>query len=394
MNKLKILHTVEFYNPSVGGAQEVVKQLSEHLVSMGHDVTVATTKLPNRNQSGFNGVNIIEFDVRGNDVRGYSGADIEKYKKFLINGDYDVVMNYAAQQWTADLAFKVLDQIKGRKIFVPCGYSGLYNPEYNNYFRLLPTILKKYDRCVYLSQNYRDINFAKQHKLTNSIVIPNGADEREFSEVPLFDKQDLLSKYGIPSHNRILLCVSNHTGQKGHREAIASFKLLKANDVSLVFIGDINLRGGCYTSCLRSSKINNIITRFMRQDKTIHLLNLSREETIKFYLTCDIFLFLSNIECSPLVLFESAAAGKPFVASSCGNALEISKWTKSGVIVSSTQDKNGVTKTNISDVVKVLDNLLLDTKQLIMLGKNGRKNWLAKYSWATIARVYERIYKR
>ncbi|MFH1005826.1 MAG: hypothetical protein V1781_10125 [Bacteroidota bacterium] len=39
---MKILHTVESYYPSVGGMQEVVKQISEQLVKMGHSVTVAT----------------------------------------------------------------------------------------------------------------------------------------------------------------------------------------------------------------------------------------------------------------------------------------------------------------------------------------------------------------
>ena len=42
---MKILHTVELYHPSQGGMQEVVKQISERLVKLGHEVTVATTKL-------------------------------------------------------------------------------------------------------------------------------------------------------------------------------------------------------------------------------------------------------------------------------------------------------------------------------------------------------------
>lgn len=36
---MKILHTVEFYEPSVGGAQEVIKQISLQLVKRGHEVT-------------------------------------------------------------------------------------------------------------------------------------------------------------------------------------------------------------------------------------------------------------------------------------------------------------------------------------------------------------------
>src|SRR6266567_1231523 len=100
---MKILHTVEFYSPSVGGMQEVVKQLSERLVELGHDVTVATTKLSERKEKIINGVKISEFDVSGNLVRGLKG-DIEKYENFLIESDFDVVVNFAAQQWATDIS--------------------------------------------------------------------------------------------------------------------------------------------------------------------------------------------------------------------------------------------------------------------------------------------------
>jgi glycosyltransferase involved in cell wall biosynthesis len=390
---MKILHTVEFYSPSVGGAQEVVKQLSEHLVMLGHDVTVATTKLPTRRKKIINGVKIREFDISGNEVRGYQGKDLKKYQNFLVNTKFDVVMNYAAQQWTADLAFPILSKIKAKKIFVPCGYSGLYDPSYHDYFAKLPAILRQYDRCVYLSEDYRDINFAKKHKLNNGVVIPNGADEREFGSLPTFNRKALLRKYGIPENNKMLLCVSNHTGQKGHKEAIKSFNQANVRNTSLVFIGDINHYAGCYNSCERSSQIANFKDLILRKGRTIHVLRLNRTETLKFFAACDIFLFLSNIECSPLVLFESAAAGKPFIASGCGNAVEIAKWVKSGVIVDSNQNKNGVTSVNIKNSSKTIETLLQNNNYLVKLGSNGRKNWFKKYSWSTIAKKYANIYK-
>lgn len=79
---MNILHTVELYDPSKGGSQEVVKQLSEHMVKAGHKVTVVTTKLPERKGKVINGVKIVEFDVRGNILTGYNG-ETEEYKNFL-----------------------------------------------------------------------------------------------------------------------------------------------------------------------------------------------------------------------------------------------------------------------------------------------------------------------
>src|SRR5207245_8229890 len=101
---MKILHTVEFYHPSVGGSQYVVRQLSERMAALGHDVTVATTKLPERTKKLINGVRIVEFDIAGNDVVGFKG-NTDEYRNFLLKGDFDVVMNYAAQQWSSDLCY-------------------------------------------------------------------------------------------------------------------------------------------------------------------------------------------------------------------------------------------------------------------------------------------------
>src|SRR5581483_11017062 len=99
---MNILHTVEFYWPSTGGSQEVVRQLSERMAAMGHSVTVATTRLPARASTTINGVRIEEFDIEGNAVRGLRG-EVDRYKRFLLESKFDVVMNYAAQEWAADL---------------------------------------------------------------------------------------------------------------------------------------------------------------------------------------------------------------------------------------------------------------------------------------------------
>ena len=63
---MKFLFCCEFYYPSVGGVQEVMKQIAERLVARGHEVTVATTALPNRDFTSLNGVQIAQFAVSGN----------------------------------------------------------------------------------------------------------------------------------------------------------------------------------------------------------------------------------------------------------------------------------------------------------------------------------------
>jgi hypothetical protein len=83
-NKLNILHTVEFYYPHIGGSETVVQQLSERLTRRGHKVTVATTRLAERDFAELNGVTIREFDVSGNLATGLHGADARPIWTFSI----------------------------------------------------------------------------------------------------------------------------------------------------------------------------------------------------------------------------------------------------------------------------------------------------------------------
>jgi L-malate glycosyltransferase len=60
---MKLLFCCAEYWPSVGGVQEVIRQIAEQMVEAGHDVTVATSTHPARLAKSHNGVGIEEFRV-------------------------------------------------------------------------------------------------------------------------------------------------------------------------------------------------------------------------------------------------------------------------------------------------------------------------------------------
>ncbi len=80
-------------------------------------------------------------------------GDIESYRDFLLNSNYDIVTNFAAQQWASDVAMPILDKIKGKKVNVPTGFSGLYWPEYKDYYESMKILMKGYDMNVFLSES-------------------------------------------------------------------------------------------------------------------------------------------------------------------------------------------------------------------------------------------------
>lgn len=424
---MRILCCVEFYYPSVGGAQEVVRQLAERLAVRGHHVTVATTQIQHRESTLYNGVYIEQFAASGNHANGMKG-EIERYRQYLVQADVDIVFFYAAQQWTFDAAWAVLTDIKARKVLVPCGYSGLYLEAYADYFRALPEILMQMDAVVYHAQSYRDIDFARKLGLQNSHVIPNGAALEEFC---VEKEAQFRSSLQAAKETLILLTVGTFTGLKGHLELVRAFALahLGTRPALLILNGNrpehgnfgqsrvrrylqlIRGYGLVYATrhavkmmliaCgLRSGNLNSIDTWVARVNGGMHgnkrvlQVDLKRQSLIQAYLQSDLFVFASNIEYSPLVLYEACAAGLPFLAVSVGNSREIAKWTEGGVVCDAPTDTEGYTRVEPSVLAREIEILLEDKTQLIDLGRKGRLAAERRFNWAFLSIEYEGLFLR
>lgn len=386
---MKIVHCVESYFPAVGGMQEVVKQLSERLAALGHDVTVMTRFHPNRNFSTLNGVKIESFKIEGNPKSAVTDEE-NRYVNALLLTDADVVCFFAAQQWATDLVLPVLDKIPAKKVSVPTGYSGLYWPEFKEYFEKMRTYIHGYDMNVYLSDDYRDINFARENGVSKICLIPNGAAADEF----LPDNGISIRKeLNIPNDHFLILHVGSYTGWKGHREAVEIFLKANIKKATLLMIGNnYEYFSRQYIKFPKLAWLKFRKTLF--GNKRIIFNYLSRAQTVAAYKQANLFLFPSNIECSPIVLFECAAAGLPFLSTDVGNSAEIATWTGGGEILATDKDENGFSHVKITEAIKQL-NALYENKQLReQMSQTAHKNWEEKYSWEKIALSYEALYKQ
>ena len=419
---MNILHTVEYYSPSVGGAQEVVRQISESLAARGHNITVATTRLKNRETCFLNGVKIEEFAISGNAVVGVRG-EIERYQRFLIEGNFDLMMNYAAQQWSIDLVFPILMQIPYPKVMIPCGFSALYNPKFQEYFEQMPNWMRQYDHLVFHASEYRDINFAREHHIKHCSIIPNGASQNEFEQkTPSFRH-----RYHIPENVPMLLTVGSHTGLKGHRLCMDAFHQMDVKRASLVIIGngtgnshsiwslfirpffsalikscDFKRAGqliraflsgqsgpGCLYDCyLQAAQLNRINV----SEKQVFVLDPPRIDVVAAYHEADLFLLGSNVEYSPLVLYEAMASKTPFVALACGNSEEIVRWGGGGVIAPTIQKREGYVDGEAIELAHVIETLLKSPLELACLADSGYSAWKKKFTWEKIALEYESLY--
>lgn len=423
---MKFLLCAEFFHPSVGGVQEVVKQIALRLVSRGHDVTVATTHIQSRTDSVFGGVKIVGFSVGGNLVRGMYG-EIDRYREFVLGGNYDAVFIYAAQQWTLDALLDVLPAIKTRKVLVPCGFSGFYLSEYQIYFKRLAIDLTHFDALVFHSRRYRDYEFAVGLGLRNCMLIPNGASEQEFftaSKVSCFRE-----RCGIPSEAFVILTVGSLNGAKGHLEVTQAVSRLKSRrEICLILNGNqmptmpkrlsSQVLAALQTFSLQSAgqllrqvawhglrvlglrrtyvmALSDLVTEINKgrygKGKRAMIVDLPRTDLIECFFDADLFVFASKIEYSPLVLFESAAAGLPFLTTPVGNAKEIAAWTGAGRICPALLDDKGYTSVDPTVLADHIDELICDDQARIAMGSSGRATWQKYFTWDVLTDDYEKI---
>jgi len=385
---MKLFHCVESYYPSVGGMQEVVKQLSERLVKLGHDVTVLTRYHSERTFTELNGVKIITFKINGNPLE-ITDPEDQRYVDFLLSLQGDVISFFAAQQWATNLALPILNQIKLKKVSVPTGYSGLYWPMFKEYFEKMKTWIHGYDMNVYLSNDYRDINFAKQNGVSKCIIIPNGAAADEFLPE---SKIDVRKELGAKENDFLILHVGSYTGWKGHREAMDMFLQSDIKEGTLVMIGNHYQYFKLPIHKYPLLKIRILLNKIFGK-KRIVFKYFSREFTVAAYKQADLFLFPSNVECSPIVLFECAAAKLPFLSTDVGNSVEIAQWTGGGEILPTRKDAAGFSYADIHGSVKILNQLFGDKAKREQMGERAFNNWKEKYSWEVIAKQYETLYK-
>jgi glycosyltransferase involved in cell wall biosynthesis len=113
---------------------------------------------------------------------------------------------------------------------------------------------------------------------------------------------------------------------------------------------------------------------------------------IEAFFAADLFLFPSTIECSPLVLFETAAAGTPFIATDVGNSREIAGWTGAGLIAPGRVHETGFTFVDVAKAAHLVEQLFHDADRRRAMGVRGRKAVLERYTWDRVVDRYEALF--
>jgi len=309
---MKVLLTVEFYWPHIGGAEEVSRRIAEGLAARGHEVHVATGREASRRSRCHNGVSIHEFAVGGNEVKGLTG-EVEAYREFLRTFDSDIMLNYAAQSWTTDVAMQELGRVAARRaVLAACGYSGLSTPLrrllYRGYFAKMPERLRQYDLVIYHAEQFRDAEFGRHHGISHYRVIGNGVNAREFA----LPRGRFRHARGI-GDRPLIVNVSNHYFLKGHDRFIRLALALRGRAAAyLLGRNAAPTWQNCYPLCTAAGATG-----------VLGVLDGAHGTVVSAMRDADLVVFTSRSEVAPLVLLEAAAAATAWVSFDIGNAREL-----------------------------------------------------------------------
>lgn len=361
---MKILLCSEFYKPHIGGVEIHTEVLANYL-SQNNQITIATTVDKNRKKKFYNNrkIKIREFNIHGSLVKGYDG-NVKDYENFLLNSKFDIIFFNAGQQWTFDLSLNILEKIKAKKIFFPCGFSRMGNLIFKPYFQILESKINFFDEIVCCSKNWKDYKFCKKFYNRNIKIISNGADM-------------------IKSNN------TKHKKNKGKYITISNLKYLKGQDRVIKIFNKLDHPSTLNIYYSSYNYLYKVVIRLMIfyfnkincfKSKKINLININKRVNIsKIFRDTDAFIFGSRIEYSPLVMFESMSTGVPFVSYNVGIINQIINKKYFGIV-----------SNNKNELINYLNNL---NKNNSDMSKNIISEFKKNYDWSILLKKYKPLFK-
>ncbi len=213
-------------------------------------------------------------------------------------------------------------------------------------------------------------------------VLKNCANIQRFMKVCSEEERiELKKKLNISPNNYVVIFTGRIVEEKGIKELVKAFELVKNENVTLLIIGSANF--GSKTNTPYEQEISKLIKD---SEKSVVFTGFVHQtELYKYYSIADVAVMPSMFEDpAPLVSIETQATGTPLIATNVGG---IKEYTNSpGVILI---DK---TENLVEDIARNIDYVLNDKKMRIEMGKANRQNaqkYTAEKYYADFAKIIE-----
>jgi len=404
---MKILHLVHCYPPAIGGAEFMVRSISERLVkNYNDDVTVITSNAYNCEAffspemqvmppitEIINGVKIIRCPFNPiitkflrKHINIFKNIPIYDLFRFIANGPLSFNMLYKTINFEEidvimATTFPVLQMlysyISGKLNQKPVVLSGCFHindPNFDNsiFYKMCQTA----DAYITNSEDEKEFLIKKGVNEDKLNLIYCGVDIDMFK---IYNTEKFKQRYDVPLNAQIVLYVGQKICYKGIDKLIESMKIVwqKKENVYLF------LCGGAYSNYMIELRqiINSLDENI--QKKIINIDNFSDDEKSDIFNACDVFVLPSNTESFGMTFLEAWSCKKPVIG--C-RTTGVKKVIDDGV--------NGLLfeNNNISELSEKILYLLNDKETANLFGINGYNKTLKNYSFDKITADFRNLY--
>lgn len=403
---MKILHLIHNYYPSVGGSQDLFKNLSERLVRLyGDDVTVFTTNamqsphdrrvdLIETSEETVGGVRVRRFPFSRRPLPALrqairvgrkihapfteeleilrSGPIAPRMFREAVSFDADVVAGTSARYLQA--FYPRMAKLVGRKIPFIC-YGALHVK--NGYVpRLVLRAVDGAQAYVAYTAYERDTLVENGADGERIHVVGLGVDVERFSRA---DGQAIRDEYGI-GEAPVVAFIGRQAASKGIDKLVYAMRAVWEEIPSAVL-----LIAGSRTAY--TTQLLNLIGRLPtpEQEKVIVINDFTEEEKPALFAACDVFVNVSEDESFGIVYLEAWASGKPVIGSKVGAVASVINHGHDGVLV-------GYGET--AELSSAILDLLRDEKLRTFMARHGHDKVEREHTWDTVTRRLRTIYEQ
>lgn len=317
---MRILICAFTYWPAVDGVQNVTEYQAEGLAARGHDVTVLTGYLPEKNlpeEEEHNGVHIRRFAAYTETMLHH--GDKATYQRLLKEyaAKVDVIMTVCPESWCTDWAIPLAGQLDCAMVMMTHGIHdfrwstfkdksmyGVVRKVWGDlrwppYFAQNWDNIRCYDTVIQLHEKDFATQYFEKHGVKGQKVLYNAVDDAFFAN-------DIKKKKQI-------INVGTYCKGKNQIKALEAFYAAALPGYKLVLIG--SACNGYYELLKkRTAELSQI---YGPRDVEI-LAAIPREETIRLVKQSQVYLLTSISEMFPVSLIEGMAAGCAWVSTDVG----------------------------------------------------------------------------
>jgi glycosyltransferase involved in cell wall biosynthesis len=352
---------------ATGGVESYVRNLSDELVGMGHEVSVICADTPRDNE--VNGrINIEVLRTVGK----VANTNITPALPLaLLREDFDILHTHLPTPWSADWS-AIVSRLKNRPLVLTYHsdiagkglahhISGAYN------LTMLRLLIENADKIIVTRKGYLSKHLDGQKEKT--AVIPIGVDTRIFRPLVTKKKGDIF----------FLSVLDEYHEFKGLDVLLGAIRIAKREmpDLKLIVGGEGALKD-----------------HYMKVSKSMGLCgnvefvgSVPQKMLTEYYNSCNLFVLPSTDptrETFGIVLLEAMACEKPVVATEIAGAAEDIKGNKAGLVVGP-GDKDKLAEAMLC----ILKNQELAAK----MGSMGRRMVEEKYNWRRVAEQTSELYE-